>query len=84
MLRGANIIGLTLKPNLFFWFSFSWIRLLVVSIYISLTMGYSDKGDLGIEGKVLAESGQPLVSAQVDYSILLFSIEKQINPLEQI
>ena len=47
-------------------------------------MGCSDKADLGIEGKVLAESGQPLVSAQVDYSILLFSTEEQINPLEQI
>ena len=46
----------------------SWIKLLAIGIYLSLAIGCSDKTELGIEGKVLAESGQPLVGAQVSIS----------------
>ena len=46
----------------------SWITLLAISIYLSLTIGCSDKTELGIEGKVLTESGQPLVGARVSIS----------------
>ena len=42
-----------------------WITLFVFSLYLSLTIGCSEKIELKIEGKILAENGQPLSGARV-------------------
>ena len=50
------------------WFVKTWIILFVFGLYVSLTIGCSDETDLQIEGKVLAENGQPLSGARVAIS----------------
>ena len=50
------------------WSVKTWIILFVFSLYLSLTIGCSDETDLQIEGKVLAENGQPLSGARVAIS----------------